>query len=68
MHLINFRNTSLYTRAPLRTFHVPSKGLGAIERYFEDYKSQINNRLAGTDQPTRQGCGVGVEESEGFSA
>jgi len=25
-----------------------------IERYFEDYKSQINNRLAGIGQPKRE--------------
>jgi len=27
--------------------------LERIERYFEDYKSQINNRQAGIDQPTK---------------
>jgi len=44
------------TRTPLQTFHAPclrTQALERIERYFEDYKSQIVNRLAGIGQPAK---------------
>jgi len=46
-----------HIRAPLRTFHAPSLRTQAperIERYFEDYKTQINNRLEGIGQLTKE--------------
>jgi len=55
-----FNNMSLtYSRV-----HDPSlrtQVLQRIERYFEDYKSQINNGLPGTDQITNSGREISLK-------
>jgi len=58
MHLMLFNNMSLpYSRPTCKPFTSPSLNnpgsLERIKRYFKDYKSQINNKLAGIGQPTK---------------
>ena len=51
----------------LQTFHPPSgerprlkkHAVEIIEAHFKDYKSQINNRIAGIGHPTKVGIEIG---------
>jgi len=64
MHLILSTIGSEEMQPPLRIFHAPqfkNPGSRKIERYFEDYKSQIKNRLAGIDQSTKAGSETGCK-------
>jgi len=57
-----------YTRSQIANLSPPSgerprlkkQAVEIIEAHFKDYKSQINNRIAGTGRPTKVGVEIGV--------